>query len=261
MFSGAGGKAFCAGGDIKSLYDAKSDPSKTGVHDSFFREEYILDYSIAKMKAIQVAILDGIVMGGGVGISANAPIKIATENSVFAMPGNVFSHIITCLEAKIGLFTDVGGGYFLSRLRSNLGFFLGLTGQRLKGAELVQVGFAHYYVKKEKLVQLEAEIIEKTNDNTKLDDVVKIVEKYQEKVELKYPNEEFIKQTFGKGSVQDIYKALKEASDKNEMAGKLVKQMDSQCPISMAVIHEQIKRGGKLDLAENFKMDFRIVQR
>lgn len=202
------------------------------------------------MKAIQIAILDGIVMGGGVGISANSPIKIATENSVFAMP-----------EAKIGLFTDVGGGYFLSRLRNNLGFFLGLTGQRLKGPELVQVGFAHYYIKKEKLSQFEAEVIEKTNNDTKLDDIVKIVEKYNETIDQKYSNEEFINENFGKKSVQDIYNGLKEASVKNELAAKLVKQMDSQCPISMAVIFEQIKRGSKLSLAENFKMDFRIVNR
>jgi len=127
--------------------------------------------------------------------------------------------------------------------------------------ELVQAGFAHYYIKREKLAQFEAEIIEKTTDKTNLEDVVKIVDKYKETVELKYPNEEFIKDMFGRNSVQDIYNGLKEASAKNEMAGKLVKLMDSQCPVSMGVIFEQIKRGAKLDLAENFKMDFRIVTR
>lgn len=86
-------------------------------------------------------------MGGGVGISVHAPIRIATENSVFAMP-----------EARLGFFTDVAGGYFLSRLRSNIGLYLGLTGARLKGKELVATGVANYYVPREKLAELEAEV-------------------------------------------------------------------------------------------------------
>ena len=79
-------------------------------------------------------------MGGGAGVSMHAKIKIATEYSVFGMP-----------EAKIGLFTDVGSGYFLSRLKSNIGMYLGLTGAFLKGKELVEVGVANFYVKRENL--------------------------------------------------------------------------------------------------------------
>lgn len=83
-------------------------------------------------------------MGSGVGISIHSKIRIATEYSIFAMP-----------EARIGFFTDVSGGYFLSRLRNNLGYYLGLTGIHLKGKELVEVGIANYYVKREKLGELE----------------------------------------------------------------------------------------------------------
>lgn len=92
-------------------------------------------------------------MGGGVGLSVHSPIKIATENSVFAMP-----------EGKIAFFTDVGGGYFLSRLRKNLGFYIGLTGARLKGKELVQVGVANYFIPRAKLGGLEKELKEKLNE-------------------------------------------------------------------------------------------------
>ncbi len=99
------------------------------------------------MNPILVALMDGIVMGGGVGISVHAPIRIATENSLFAMP-----------EAKLGLFTDVGGGYFLSRLKNNLGLFIGLTGYRLKGADLYHAGVADYYVQRDKLHMLKDEI-------------------------------------------------------------------------------------------------------
>jgi len=85
---GAGGKAFCAGGDIKSLYEAKVSGTTSPIHDKFFREEYTLDLALANMRPVQVALWDGIVMGGGVGISVHSPIKIATENAMFAMPGN-----------------------------------------------------------------------------------------------------------------------------------------------------------------------------
>ena len=123
---------------MKSLYFAKTAPTKecpASLLKTFFYDEYSLDYKIATLKPILIALMDGIVMGGGVGLSINAPIRIATEKSLFAMP-----------EGKLGLFTDVGGGYFLSRLRSNLGPFLGLTGYRLKGADLLHAGVADHYV-------------------------------------------------------------------------------------------------------------------
>lgn len=152
IISGEGGKAFCAGGDVKSLYLAKTQPSPScppSILETFFYTEYQLDYALAAMRPLLIAFMDGIVMGGGVGVSVHAPIKIATENSVFAMP-----------EGKLGLFTDVGGGYFLSRLANNLGMYLGLTGYRLKGADLLHAGIAHYYVKRENLSKL-AETIAK----------------------------------------------------------------------------------------------------
>jgi enoyl-CoA hydratase/carnithine racemase len=150
IIQGEGGKAFCAGGDVKSLYLAKTSPSEKNppsILTEFFLREYILDYKLAIMKPVLVALMDGIVMGGGVGISVHAPIRIATETSTFAMP-----------EAKLGLFTDVGGGYFLSRLKNNLGMFLGLTGYRLKGADLYHAGVADFFVQRESLKSLKEEI-------------------------------------------------------------------------------------------------------
>ena len=88
FLTGAGGKAFCAGGDIRSLYMAKHGERDPNLLSDFFRYEYTLDYGLAKMRPMQIAVYDGIVMGGGVGISIHSPIRIATENSTFAMPGN-----------------------------------------------------------------------------------------------------------------------------------------------------------------------------
>jgi 3-hydroxyisobutyryl-CoA hydrolase len=116
---GSGGKSFCAGGDVKVLFQKDST-----VEDrlKFFRTEFILDYKMSQLQAVQISCWDGIVMGGGVGLSVFAPIIIATEKTVFAMP-----------ETKLGFYTDVGANFILSRLRSNIGYYLGMTGTTLKG--------------------------------------------------------------------------------------------------------------------------------
>ena len=251
MLKGAGGKAFCAGGDIKTLYEAKKtgDPQRMEVLDEFFRKEFTLDYLLSQMNPAQVALWDGIVMGGGVGISIFSKIKIATETTTFAMP-----------EAKIGFFTDVGGSYFLSRMRSNLGFYLALTGQRLKGKELVQVGLADFFIKKDDLPKAEEELMNSGSIIQGVDDMRNILSKYEETVEKEYANEEAIKKIFAKSTLVEIMQDLSTQQD-NELSAKILKSLKEQCPMSLCVIFEQIKRGKNLGLAECFKMDFRLTQR
>lgn len=139
-------------------------------------------------------------MGGGVGISVHAPIRIATENSVFAMP-----------EARLGFFTDVAGGYFLSRLRSNIGLYLGLTGARLKGKELVATGVANYYVPREKLAELEAEVKNSLTASSALIDIQTIVSKYAENVQSTYTNEAEIASLFGGKDLATVLKNIEES--------------------------------------------------
>jgi len=245
------GKAFSVGGDIKSMYEARNDVNGREMIDAMFRTQYSMDYYLANMKTIQVVFWDGMVMGGGVGISVYAPIRIATENAVFAMP-----------EGKIGLFTDCGAGYFFSRVRNNYGYLMGIAGHRLRGQEIVKAGLADYYVKSEKLASLEREIIEKTDSKTTLEDVRKIVEKYQEPIlDKKLPYEDFVKDIFGRKTVDEIYEALQNATENKEFAQKILAAMDGQCPFSMKVIHELIKRGKDLDIKENLKNDMRLLQR
>ena len=121
VISGMGGKAFCAGGDIVSLHKAHVTPGadKT-IHSEFFAREILLDYALSQMRATrQISLWNGVCMGGGVGLSWHSPIRIATNNSMYAMP-----------ETAIGFFCDVGGSYFLSRVKGDicLGLYLGLTG-------------------------------------------------------------------------------------------------------------------------------------
>ena len=141
----AEGRGFCAGGDVVML--AKSGSSDGSQAREFFHEEYRLNHLLfAFMKPI-VAFMDGITMGGGVGISQPARYRIATENTRFAMP-----------ETSIGLFPDVGGGWYLSRLPGRVGQFLALTGARLDGAECLRLGLASHYLPADGLDAVKARI-------------------------------------------------------------------------------------------------------
>ena len=135
LISGAGSKAFCAGGDVAEL--AKQNATAEGQKQSsdYFGLEYQLDHLIATYSKPYIAIMDGITMGGGVGLSVHAPFRIATEKTVFAMP-----------ETTIGFFPDVGGSFFLSRLDGEIGNYLSLTSERLQGVQVLYAGIATHYI-------------------------------------------------------------------------------------------------------------------
>ena len=144
VLEGAGGKAFCAGGDVRAIWEDKS--GATG--RDFFVKEYRLNYLIGSLSIPHVALIHGIVMGGGAGVSVHGKYRVATEKTVFAMP-----------ETAIGLFPDVGGSIFLPRLPGQLGAYLGLTGARLKGYETVSAGIATHYVSSDRLEQLKEALL------------------------------------------------------------------------------------------------------
>ncbi len=130
VIEGAGDRAFCAGGDVRALRQFELD----GEHDkaeAFFSEEYELNLMIATYPKPYVALINGICMGGGIGVSVHAPYRVATENAAFAMP-----------ETAIGFFPDIGATFFLPRLPGYVGTYLGLTGTRMQGADAVHAGSA-----------------------------------------------------------------------------------------------------------------------
>jgi enoyl-CoA hydratase len=133
VIEGAGDRAFCAGGDIRVLRQYELD----GEHhraEEFFREEYELNLAIATYPKPYVALIDGICMGGGIGVSVHAPYRVATEHAAFAMP-----------ETAIGFFPDIGATFFLPRLPGQIGMYLGLTGARMQGADAVHAGLATHF--------------------------------------------------------------------------------------------------------------------
>ncbi|GMF17011.1 unnamed protein product [Phytophthora fragariaefolia] len=164
VFSGSGGKAFCAGGDIRALADNGKDPATRHLALDFFRHEYRLNYLLATTEKPIISFLNGVTMGGGVGLSMHGKFVVATEKTVFAMP-----------ETAIGFFPDVGASYLLPRLGrrllegedyvadvpksqalkgQGLGTYLALTGERLKGHEVIGLGLATHFLQSSEYEQL-----------------------------------------------------------------------------------------------------------
>lgn len=164
IIAGAGPKAFCAGGDVAALAQQNkkslADGNEDGINESaeYFDLEYRLDHTIATLSKPYIAYMDGITMGGGVGLSVHAPFRIATERTVFAMP-----------ETTIGFFPDVGASFFLSRLDGAIGTYLALTSDRLTGVDVFWSGIATHYIESSSLAPLTQRLAELNfNDNSSL---------------------------------------------------------------------------------------------
>jgi enoyl-CoA hydratase len=148
VIEGAGDRAFCAGGDIRALRQYELD----GEHhraEAFFREEYDLNLAIATYPKPYVALIDGICMGGGIGVSVHAPYRVASEHAAFAMP-----------ETAIGFFPDIGATFFLPRLPGEIGTYLGLTGARMQGVDAVYAGLATHFTLRAELPALSRALAE-----------------------------------------------------------------------------------------------------
>ena len=244
IFSADGQKAFCAGGDVKSLYMAKHE-GNSSVLSKFFLKEYVLDYALSRMRPVQISIWDGMVLGGGVGISIHSPIRIATEKSMFSMP-----------ETLIGLYPDVGGTYFLPRLPGSIGLYLGVTAAKLNSEELVKAGVATHFVKGENVAKLKEALAESVTPESSLQQIQSVVEEFTENVHGPLDEIENIEKYFSKvKSVEEIFERLENGC---EWSQKLLKSTAKLCPLSMKVAFEQVRRGKSLSLAEVFKLEHRL---
>ena len=144
VISGTGERAFCAGGDVINLREGQMSGDRTEV-EAFFSEEYALNLMIATYPKPYIALIDGICMGGGIGVSVYGPYRVTTEHASFGMP-----------ETAIGFFPDIGGTYFMPRMPGEIGMYLGLTGLRIFGADAIHCGFGTHYTLREDLPALSA---------------------------------------------------------------------------------------------------------
>src|SRR5688500_15367931 len=148
----AGGRGFCAGGDVGQVRRSALEDGGTAGR-AFFRAEYRMNHLLFTYPKPVVAFMDGVTMGGGVGLALPCRYRVATENTLFAMP-----------EGAIGLFPDVGAGWYLPRLPGRIGQFLALTGARLDGAECLWAGLATHYIPAEHVSEAKAHIVETPDD-------------------------------------------------------------------------------------------------
>ena len=248
LIKGAGEKAFCAGGDVRAVWEAgkQGDP----LTQDFFREEYILNRRIHLLKKPYIALLDGITMGGGVGLSVHGSHRIVTEATLFAMP-----------ETAIGLFPDVGGSWFLNKCPGESGMYLALTGARLKAADCLATGIATDYVESAKIADLEAAL---TGIDWALGDAEALVDGVVEGFRTD-PGESAIQShfpaidaCFGMGSVEGIIAALE--SDDSDFARETLKFLSKKSPTSMKLSFEQLRRGRQLSFDDCMIMEYRLSQ-
>ncbi|NXG47289.1 HIBCH protein, partial [Psilopogon haemacephalus] len=250
IIKGTGGKAFCAGGDIRAITDAGKIGDR--LTRDFFREEYTLNNAVGTCKKPYVALIDGITMGGGVGVSIHGHFRVATEKTLFAMP-----------ETAIGLFPDVGGGYFLPRLSGRIGYYLALTGCRLKGRDVLKAGIATHFVDSEKLPALEKDLIALKSPST--ENVADLLNSYhakskadQDKPFVLDEHMEKINSLFSGNSMEEIVKKLKQ--DGSAFANKELETINKMSPTSLKLALRQLREGASMSLQEVLTMEYRLSQ-
>ena len=245
VFLGAGERAFCAGGDIRRLYDL----GRAGDHDAqrtFWREEYQLDRRIKSYPKPIVALVDGLAMGGGVGLAINAAYRVAGERFAFAMP-----------EVGIGFFPDVGAAWFLPRLGHRVGAYFALTGLRANAGDALALGLAQTFVRSAAFPAL-AQALES-------DEPVKSA---LARFAAPTPNSaliveaEHIEACFSELDREAILDALRKAQARGSaFAAPARAAMLEKSPTSQAIALRQMALGPTVDFDEVLRLDYRIVSR
>lgn len=226
LIDGAGDRAFCAGGDVILLHDSgKAGDSRA---EEFWRIEYALNELIHCYSKPYISLIDGFVMGGGVGLSVHGKYRVAGDATVFAMP-----------ETGIGYFPDVGGTFFLPRLGMSVGQWLGLTGARLNVGQTCDIGIANLYVPTDKHSDLIEALGVADLDGTD-SRVNKVLEAFSQVPPAHDAIPKAIK-AFNCGSVPEILLSLDR--DNSEWAAKQAKNIRRKSPIAMCVTFEALKRG------------------
>ena len=241
----AEGRGFCAGGDVMLVRrSALEDGGEAG--RAFFHAEYRLNHLLFTYPKPVVAFMDGVTMGGGVGISQPAKYRVATENTLFAMP-----------EGAIGLFPDVGAGWYLPRLKGRTGVFMALTGARLDGAECLWAGLATHYIASEDLAEAKAHIVETPGD---IDRALRSLMPPEPPAARIAGNAERIDRLFASEELEEIIAALE--ADGSEWAQKELKAVSAKCPATAKVALRELAEGARRsDFADEMRAEYRLAAR
>jgi enoyl-CoA hydratase len=237
LLSGAGERGLCAGGDIVAIYhSARGDGVEAR---TFWHDEYVLNSHIARYPKTYVAVMDGIVMGGGVGVSAHASVRVVTDTTKLGMP-----------EVGIGLIPDVGGTYLLSRAPGRLGLHAALTGAPFSGADAIAMGFADHFVPHDALAAFKEAVV--TDDV----DAALAAHATEPPASPLLAQRRWIDECFAGETVPDILAELRghDAGPPNDAANLIA----TRSPIALAVALKAIRRAAELDTLEDvLRQEFR----
>ena len=250
ILRGAGDRAFCAGGDVTNLYRESKDPKGGTLRRDFFYDEYIVNRRIYRYAKPWISLIDGIDMGGGVGLSVHGSHSVASEKFLFAMP-----------ETTIGLFPDVGGGYFLTRLQGALGTFLALTSHRLKVADAVWAGIVDAHVPSAKMNDLQAALgaadLAGPDADRKVDAVIAkfAADPGLPTLPAMMPD---IDRCFSAETVAEIEAKLK--AHGGNWADRQLAALLKLSPLAMAITLEQLKRCANRSFEDSMTIEYRMSQ-
>jgi len=253
LIEGSGDKAFCAGGDIRALAEAARAKDEIMIR-AFFSEEYALNRLIRTYPKPVVALLNGIVMGGGVGISIHGSHRIVTENTLFAMP-----------ETGIGFFPDVGGTYVLPRMPGLLGTYIGLTGARLGNRDCLYAEVGTHHVSTDRLTDLEEALREAARSAISHDEMVQSLTHLLDMFHDDLPDapleahREAIDTVFAKETVEEIIADLEAMGP--GWGADTAATLRSKSPTSLKVTLQQLRAGPRLDFDRAMQLEYRLARR
>lgn len=252
------GRAFCAGGDIATVLQHSLEDDTRSKAIEFFKDEFEMNYILSALPKPYVTILDGITMGGGVGLAISAPFRVATEKSLFAMP-----------ETKIGYCPDVGASFFLSRIDGEIGTYLALTSETLAGREVFELGFATHFVSSRTVPNLLNRLSDLEDPSSAVID--RIIEDHHAK---RLPDEPVGKLTgrtrqaldfaFRHDTVEEIVEDLTKLTSTSDdtvakWASDTLKTLYMRSPTSLKVALEAVRRGKTMTLLEALQMEMGIA--
>lgn len=249
MMKGSG-RAFCAGGDVVALHKLIKEGRLDNCKD-FFRSLYLFIYILGTYLKPHVAILDGITMGGGAGVSIPGTFRIATDNTIFSIP-----------EVHIGFHPDAGASFYLSHLAGHIGEYLALTGERLKGVDLLPVGLATHFTTSSRLSWIDEQLAKLATDDPSVID-----SSLTEYGDVVYPDSksvihrlEVIDKCFGQDTVEEIIDALEEEADisNEDWCKSALKKMKEASPLSLKVSLRSIREGRYQTLDECLVREYRM---
>lgn len=247
LLRGQGEKAFCAGGDVRAVWEA----GRTGgsLTRDFFYEEYTLNRRIHAFPKPYIALIDGITMGGGVGLSVHGSHRIAGERTMIAMP-----------ETAIGFFPDVGATYVLPRLEGEIGLYMALTGVRLKAADALYAGLATHYMPSERIHELADALAASQWTGEPRSVVEKVLEGFAADPGPGplTAQREAIDRCFGQERVEDIIAALEEEG--SDWAQETLSTLEKRSPTSLKLSFTALRRGARMSFDDCMVMEYRISQ-